>query len=260
MVRALNVGGRRKLEKRIRELEAANERLKEQDRLKTRFVSDVSHELRNPVAVLKLYADLLLRGPSDRQSHYLAIIQEQAGRLARLIDDVLSLSRLEMGTAEPRLVKVEVNPLVAQIVDACQAEAEAARLALIFTPAADSPAVHGEPAQLAQVIANLIGNAIKFTPNGSVEVSIYTADPDVCLQVRDTGIGIEAGDLPYLFDRFYRGNTAVLLDLPGSGLGLSIVKRIVELHGGAIQVESEAGRGTTFTVRLPVWSGYPGSR
>ncbi len=240
---------------RTRELAEANERLTELDRLKSKFVSDVSHELRTPVTNLKLYVELLERGKLDRRAQYMDTLKQQADRLAQLVEDILDLSRLERASAGPVFAPLDLNTLVEQVVAAYAARAEAAGLSLIFEPGADLPPAHGDYNQLTQVVTNLVTNAINYTPAGEVRVSTYPLNNRVCLQVRDTGRGIDPQDMSHLFERFYRGQNASQLDIPGSGLGLAIVKEIVDLHEGRIEVDSRIGEGSTFRVWLPMAPG-----
>ena len=238
---------------RTRELAEANEQLKELDRLKSKFVSDVSHELRTPIANLTMHLNLLERGKPDKRGHYIAVLREQAARLGRLVESILDLSRLEQGAAHPAFEPLDFNALVEQVIAVQHLRAETLGLALIFEPCAHMPAVRGVFDQLAQVVTNLVSNAINYTPSGEVRVSTCcdVERGPVCLQVEDSGIGIDPEDLPHLFDRFYRGQRASQSDIPGSGLGLAIVKEIVESHGGQIEVESQVGRGSRFLVWLP---------
>jgi signal transduction histidine kinase len=216
-------------------------------------VSDVSHELRTPVTNLKLYVELLARGKPEKREQYMQTIMEQANRLAQLVEDILNLSRLELRGASIELGPVELNALVEQVVVAQQPRAEAAGLALSFEPVANLAAVRGERNQLAQVITNLVANAINYTPVGRVRVSTCwdEARRRACLQVEDTGVGIGPADMPHLFERFYRGQQTGQSDIPGNGLGLAITKEIIDLHGGAIEVDSRLGEGSTFRVWLP---------
>ncbi len=237
---------------RTRELAQANERLTELDRLKSKFVSDVSHELRTPITNLKLYLELLARGQPEKRESYLATLKQQTYRLAQLVEDILSLSRLELGRDRVAFAPVDLNAVVAEIVAVHQPQAEAAGVLLCFEPDPYLPPVRGEENQLAQVVTNLVANALNYTKAGHVNVSIRQIDQRVCLCVADTGIGIDSFDLVHLFDRFYRGKRALEMNIPGTGLGLNIVKEIVNLHDGQIEVESEVGKGTTFRVWLPI--------
>lgn len=241
---------------RTRELAAANERLTELDRLKSKFVSDVSHELRTPIANLKLHVELLEHGRAEKRAHYLSVVKQQSRRLGELVDDILNLSRLEMGRERVVLTAVDLNFVVDQIVAAHQPRAEAAGLLLSFVPQPNLRAVRGEVNQLAQVVTNLLINALNYTSTGGVQVSTWQDTIEVCLQIEDTGFGIEPEDLPNIFDRFYRGRGSQRSETPGTGLGLAIVKEIVDLHDGRIEVSSQVKQGTTFKVWLPL---YPGN-
>ena len=244
---------------RTRELAAANERLQDLDRLKSKFVSDVSHELRAPVTNLNLYLNLLERGHLGKRDQYMTVLQEQAARLTQLIEDILDLTRLDRDKPTFAFAPVDVNTLVQQVVTAHQPRAESAGFSLTFDPAPDVPAVHGARNSLAQVVTNLVTNAINYTPAGSVQVRTRAngAPHAVCLEVQDTGIGIDPEDVAHVFERFYRGKRAGQMDIPGTGLGLGIVKEIVDLHGGRIEVESRVGAGSTFRVWLPVAPAAP---
>ncbi len=240
---------------RTQELAAANERLQELDKLKSRFVSDVSHELRTPVTVLKLHLALLAHTtPTEKQSKYLQVLEKQGDRLAQLIEDILDLSRLETGGRRAPFALVSLNDLAAQVIAAHQASAEEKALTLTFTPDTDLPFIMAARNQLAQVVTNLIANALNYTPAGTIEVRTSQSVERrlVCLQVRDTGMGIAPEDRAHLFERFYRGLEMSERNIPGTGLGLAIAKEIVDIHGGLIEVESEVGVGATFRVWLPV--------
>ncbi len=239
---------------RTRELTEANQRLQELDRLKSKFVSDVSHELRTPVTSLSLHAELLESGKPEKRDYYIKILQEQARRLSQLVEDILNLSRLELGAERAQFQPVDLNALVASIVPTHQPSAEVAGLDLTCTLAPDLPLIQSEPNQLAQVITNLVANAINYTRHGQVQVRTYQRDQYAYLEVQDTGLGIDPEDIPHLFDRFYRGQQATRSKIRGTGLGLAIVKEIVDLHGGTITVDSAVGRGSTFRVSLPCHS------
>ena len=236
---------------RTRELAEANERLTELDRLKSKFVSDVSHELRTPIANLKLHVELLEKGRPEKRPLYLKVVDQQARRLAQLVDDILNLSRLEIGRERIAFGSVDLNFVVEQIVMAHQPRAEASGLDLLYEPVV-LPPVRGEVNQLAQVVTNLVANALSYTPAGSVVVRLGQTADEAWLEVADTGFGIDAEDVPNIFDRFYRGRRSQRSETPGTGLGLAIVKEIVDVHGGRIEVESRGKQGTTFRVWLPL--------
>lgn len=240
---------------RTSELAEANEQLKELDALKSQFVSDVSHELRTPVTNLKLYLDLLEHKGPGLLPKYLPILQKQADRLGQLIQDILDLSRLDIrhrtvAGFEP----VDLNNVAQDVIAAHQPRAEVAGLRLTFSAAPDLPLVLGDRNQLAQVVTNLLVNAISYTEQGSIEVqtSECANKKQICLSVKDTGIGIYDDDLSYLFNRFYRGQRARQSNIPGTGLGLAIAQEIVHLHGGHIEVYSVVNQGSTFRVYLPL--------
>ncbi|MBP6471202.1 MAG: GAF domain-containing protein [Chloroflexi bacterium] len=238
---------------RTHELAKANERLQELDRLKSKFVSDVSHELRTPITNLSLYLDLLQRGRQDRRGQYEAILRKQVDRLNSLIDDTLQLSRLDMGKTQMQLAPQDVNKIVAECTAEIQSLAEKAdgvQIVTHFWP--DLPPILGDREQLEVVLENLLQNALAYTPKGVIRVGTQPGSHEtICITVADTGTGIAAADLPHIFERFYRGTAVSQSTLPGTGLGLSIAREIVQKHHGDIQVESQPGNGTTFTVCLP---------
>jgi len=239
---------------RTRELTEAYEQLKDLDRLKSKFVTDVSHELRTPVANIKLYLHLWQRSKPEKHDQYLAVINEQTDRLVSLIENILNLSRLDLGEVKVEFAVVDLNAAVEQVVTAHQSRADVAGLELTFEPGVALPPVRADLNQLAQVITNLVNNAVNYTSKGQVRVSTHldAERGHACLEVQDTGMGIEPEDLPHIFDRFYRGQGTGSSNIPGSGLGLSIVNELVDLHGGEIKVESQVGKGSTFRVWLPL--------
>ncbi|MBX3056690.1 MAG: GAF domain-containing protein [Anaerolineae bacterium] len=245
---------------RTRELETANEQLLELDQLKSRFISEVSHELRTPITNLGLYMDLLAQSKPERQAYYMEVLRRQTDRLTQLVEDILSLSRLELGRDKIELKPVDLNGVVRTAVTSLSLRVAEAGLTLTQKLQPDLPPVHGEPIQLSLVVSHLLHNAIQFTPVGGIVVrtGLNEAGTAVYLQVMDTGAGIPQADRPHLFERFYRGQRATQSNIPGTGLGLAIVKEVADLHGGDIEVESVEGEGTTFTVWLPVaMSGDP---
>lgn len=239
---------------RTRELAEANERLKELDRLKSKFVSDVSHELRTPITSLSLYLDLIERGSPERSERYWAVLRKQTERLNQLIEDILSLSRLQMGKVDATLMPVDLNELVQEMVEVRREDFIATGLSLEFEGDETLPPVSAQPELLSQVVDNLLSNAFNYTDDGVVHVRVFhdSSGESACLSIRDSGAGIEPDDLPHIFERFYRGQFAAQSNIPGTGLGLTIVEEIVNLHQGQIDVSSELGKGTTFRVSLPL--------
>ena len=238
---------------RTRDLAAANDRLQDLDRLKSKFVSDVSHELRSPITNLMLYLNLLERGQPEKRTRYLTTAIEQANRMKQLIEDILDLSRLEREAAAPVLEPIDLNAVLERVVIAQQPRAEAAGLLLTFDAGPGQPLARGDVNQLLQVFTNLISNAISYTPAGEIRITSRAAPSPaenfVCVEVRDTGLGIDPADVPHLFERFYRGQRT--RGIRGTGLGLAIVQEIVVAHGGRLEVDSQVGAGSTFRVYLP---------
>jgi signal transduction histidine kinase len=242
------------LERQARELFDANERLKSLDRLKSKFVSDVTHELRTPVSNLTIYLEMLEHGNPEKKDRYMAVLQEETDRLSQLVTDVLNLSRMEMGTTRVEFAWIDLNQVATEVVLANQLRAEARGFEIIFEPTKGLPLVWGDRNQLKMAISNLVGNAINYTSNGWIKVGTYLDHKQdrVILFVQDTGMGIDQDDIPHVFDRFYRGQQASQSTIPGTGLGLSITKEILNLHYGGVDVKSELGKGSTFTVHIPL--------
>lgn len=228
-------------------------RLKELDRMKTEFVSTVSHELRTPLTNIKLYLSLLRNGKPANRAAYLDTLEQESNRLNALVAKVLDLSRLDSQAAQyaPEAT-ADLNQLVRRI--SRQYEPMLAGRQLVLTHQLDpaGPWVQGDADMLTQVIVNLLGNAINYTQvGGTIRLATLAAEDHVTLSVSDNGPGIPAADHENIFKRFYRGSAGKESNAPGTGLGLAIVKEIVEQHGGAIELQSEAGAGATFNIMLP---------
>jgi PAS domain S-box-containing protein len=237
-------------------IQADISQLKELERMKDRFVSNVSHELRTPITNLNLYLDLLERGPLEKRDKYMATLRREVKRLYQLIEDLLSLSRLDVGTVQAKLTPLDINQPAAQLVRDRMALAGFQGLILSEDLGEDLPLAMADEKMLTQVITNLMTNAMNYTPAGGL-VTVKTAaqrheDSDwVTLTVRDTGYGISPEDQEHLFERFFRGQAAQETGAPGTGLGLAICKEIIDRHQGRITAESSLGRGSEFTVWLP---------
>jgi signal transduction histidine kinase len=242
------------LEDQARELAKVNLRLTELDSLKSKFVSDVSHELRTPISNLTIYLEMLESAKPDRRQRYRTVLQEETRRLDKLVSDILDLSRMEMGTTKVEFDWIDFNKIAQQVVLANQPRAEAKDLSITFDADENLPQVWGDANQINQAINNLVGNAVNYTTVGNVSIRTFldAESQHLCLQVADTGFGIRDKDKPHLFERFYRGEQAGQSTIPGTGLGLAITKEIVDGHRGRIEVESEVGLGTTFTIYLPL--------
>ena len=244
-----------RVQARTQELAEANEQLKSLDRLKSKFVSDVSHELRNPITNLTLYLELLEFAKQEKRPQYFGILRTQIRRLSNLVEEILTLSRLENNNYRHLYETVDLNHLIQQLIEVHEPRAENKQLEIQFTPATTLPPVWGEPNQLTQVITNLLDNALNYTEEGHIKIKtmLYQAEnqPGVMLTVTDSGIGIPEEDLPHVFERFYRGTMINRDAIAGTGLGLGIVHEIVTLHNGRISIDSTLNEGTTFTVCLP---------
>lgn len=250
------------LEERVRqrtqELERANAQLLELDRLKTDFVSTVTHELRTPITNILLYLDLARRTDSEvKRARYFDVLKSESARLGRLIEEVLTLSRLDRGVTPSEREPHPIDALLAEVCTAHQARAEAKGVRLDHEPDPTLPAVPIEQTQIHQVLTNLVGNAVAYTPPGGC-VRLSTARTQVGdrhfvgAAVHNTGTYIPPEEMQHLFQRFYRGAVGRASGESGTGLGLAISKQIVELHHGWIEVESSPEDGTTFTAWLPL--------
>jgi PAS domain S-box-containing protein len=245
------------LSEREAALEVANMQLKELDRMKSQFVSNVSHELRTPITTIKLYASLLRRGPPERRDQYLAALEQEANRQAHLIDGILRVSHIESGRLDLQCTVQALNDLAVPSVASRRDLAAEKGVTLACSPLNPGPQVSVDRERMLEVIDNLVENALWYTPSGGcVRVTTGTAEAEsrtwATLIVADNGIGIPEDELPRIFGRFFRGEKPQEMQLPGTGLGLAIVKDIVELHGGQVTVASQVGKGSTFTVWLPL--------
>jgi len=257
-IEELNQGLERHVEERTAELQQAYEELQELDRLKSQFLAHVSHELRSPLTSIKGFAENILAGVTgsitDKQQRCLQRIQANSNRLARMISDLLDRARLEAGKMEVILSEVPLALLAKECIEELMPQAAEKQQSLILDCPDDALTVHADVDKMSQILINLLVNAIKYTPHeGSVCVTLIRLDARCArLTVKDTGEGIPATDLPDLFQPFFRVNRRHKTHVKGLGLGLSIVKQLVDLQNGAITVTSEVGKGTTFHVDLPL--------
>jgi signal transduction histidine kinase/DNA-binding response OmpR family regulator len=223
------------------------------ERVKNEFISTASHDLKNPIMTISGFSQLIPKiGPLDqKQLEFVEHIQSAAEHMQELVQNLLDLAKMDMGV-ELRQETIDVNALIAEITDEFQPQTEAKEQTLRLEKANDQPRVQGDALQLRQALRNLVGNAIKYTPvAGSIDLSVKADDAMVTICVKDTGYGIPADDLPFIFDRFYRVRNEAVRNIEGNGLGLAIVKSIIEKHGGQISVASEPGKGSCFTFSLP---------
>jgi signal transduction histidine kinase len=225
------------------------------NRLKDEFVATLSHELRTPLNALLGWADLLRSGrlSPERQREAVDAIHRTALAQAQLTNDLVDVSRAVSGKFRLRPQDVDLGAVVQAATETFRLAAESKGLRLQCDIAPRLPRVVADPDRVQQIVYNLVGNAVKFTASGSIDVAARAEGDWLALTVRDTGIGIRPSFLPYVFDRFRQADGSVSREFGGLGLGLSIVRALVELHGGTVVAASEGeGRGSTFTVRMPV--------
>jgi len=272
----------RQLEETVHRLQAANEKLKELDGMKSSFLSMISHELRAPLTVAKGYIDLAeseSAGKNERVREFLHVAADNCKHLAQMIDDLLDISRMEAGRYKIDPQPTRMGKLITQAVASLTGAAAGKGVTLQAHVPADLPLVHADPVRILQVLTNLLNNAIKFTPEGgkiTVTASLATANhrPPTAVQlpsavggrppalsqvegsavvitVTDTGIGIPPHELEAIFDKFYQVQRAAEPEPRGVGLGLAICREIVALHGGRIWAESDGQHGSVFRFTLP---------
>ncbi|MDD2321200.1 MAG: ATP-binding protein [Geobacteraceae bacterium] len=230
--------------------------LKHLEKIRKDFVANVSHELRTPVSVIKGYAETILAEgkdlPPEKLRHFTGIIHSHADRLAHLISDLLTLSRIESGAMTLEPVPVNLVTAVNRVSQLLEQKACAREITLQRTESFEMTAdILADPDKLEQVLINLLDNAIKFTPaGGTVTVNALDLGEKIRIEVTDTGTGIPPKDIPRIFERFYRVDAARSREMGGTGLGLSIVKHIVQAHGESVAVESTVGKGSTFSFTM----------
>ncbi len=235
----------------------AVQQLQEIDQVKDSFVSSVSHELRTPITSISGYLEMLAEGDFGElnadQRKAIERVGNNSQRLLTLIDELLTLSRMQSPEVEPVLADLDLRDVVRQAVDVIAPTASARRQELELGLPEECVPVSGDAEMLERLVVNLVSNAVKFTPErGQVEVRVDLDDQTTTLVVSDDGIGIPAEEQSRLFTRFFRASTAQDSAVPGTGLGLAIARRVVELHDGTIAIESAPGQGTTVVVRLPL--------
>ncbi|MCL5055144.1 MAG: ATP-binding protein [Firmicutes bacterium] len=222
--------------------------------LKTEFLSSISHELRTPLTSIKAYSETLInlldRLPLETRMECLKIIDSEADRLARLLDDLLDFSRMESGKLKLALQEINLVELIEQVVSQMKFDSSKHSIAVNF-PFIKAP-ILADPDRIKQALINLFSNAIKYSPEGGkIECAIKDEGDSFSVFVKDSGIGIPSETLPHIFEKFYRGEGPEMIKIRGTGLGLSITKAIVEAHGGKIDAESQVGKGTIISFILP---------
>ena len=233
--------------------------LRRLERMRTEFIANVSHELRTPLTAIHGYLETLLGGALEEPEHarkFLEIVFRHTERLGRLLDDLTDLSNIELGRVSLRVAPVDLAEIAESVIDIIRPKARAGGVTLDARLPADLPAVQADHDRLAQILINVVDNAVKYTPEGGRVTVAAEAGPggQVAVRVADTGIGIPASDLPRITERFYRVDKARSRELGGTGLGLAIVKHLVLAHGGELRIDSRPGEGTVVAFTLPISS------
>ena len=229
--------------------------LKQTDKVRRDFVANVSHELRTPLSILRGYIETLLDNPqtSDKElSRILRVMERHSKRLGLLVDDLLTLAHLESRSAGLQFSAVQLAELFQSVIRDWEKKLAEKQLKVVVDLSPDARTIRADETRLHEVLYNLLDNALKYSrENGEIRLRAAQHGPEIVLSVTDNGIGITKGDLPRIFERFYRADKARSRELGGTGLGLAIVKHIAQLHGGRVEAESELGKGTTIRVILP---------
>jgi signal transduction histidine kinase len=247
---------------RTARLEVALDQARAAEKLKTQFVSDVSHELRTPLSNIRLYLDLLADGPTERYERYLETLSRETDRLVALIEDLLTISRLDTGSVILNIRALDLNELALALVEDRQQLFREKEINLQVDLDEDLPDVAADERMISQVLGNLMTNAMHYTPSGG-SVRISTIGPGMegvsyaTLIVEDTGLGIPEDEQDRIFERFYRGTASREVGSPGTGLGLAICKEILTQHGGTIRFNSQLNEGTQFTIEIPLYTEDP---
>jgi two-component system phosphate regulon sensor histidine kinase PhoR len=237
--------------------------LRKLELVRTEFVANVSHELRTPLTAIQGYLETLLGGALEEPQHarrFLEIAFRHTERLGRLINDLTDLSNIELNKVKLALEPVAVDAVIDSVLAIIQPRADAGRVTLTADVARDLPPAHADRDRLAQILINLVDNAVKYTPAGgrvTVRAAAAVGGGALVIDVADTGIGIPPADLPRITERFYRVDKARSRELGGTGLGLAIVKHLVIAHGGELSIESRQGEGTTVHFTVPSTASAP---
>lgn len=250
-----------KVAERTEELTTANAQLAQASEQKSRFLANANHELRTPLSSIIGYARLIKRETEGQittlQQENLDDLMRNAERLMRLIDTLLDFAKIEAGKIDIKVDPVRIDELIVSVTATVEPMLNKDNVRLVCDLPDSIAPFYTDSEKLRQIMLNLLSNAIKFTERGEIRISARQVDADIRLAVDDTGVGIDQADINHIFDEFDRGSSANNGRYPGTGLGLAIVKRLVDLLGGSVAVESELGKGSTFTVTLPVHRGQP---
>jgi signal transduction histidine kinase len=249
-------------------LERANQELRKIDAMKSEFVSVASHELRTPLAAIKNAVQLMLSGKTgeinENQAKFLSMAERNINRLTNILNDLLNLSRIESGKIELKFEKVALERVLELTASSLKPQADVKSIQIELEVPEQLPTVYADQEKIEQILTNLIGNSIKFTPEGGkilITAKLFLKEREgaygdfVAVSVKDTGIGIPPEHLESIFEKFHQVESSLHRSVSGTGLGLAITKGLVEAHQGKISVESEVGKGSTFTFTLPISEG-----
>ncbi len=236
-------------------------REREVDRMKTELVSMVAHELRSPLTSIRGFSELLMDPDLDRDQvrEFASIIHEETSRLSELVNKFLDISRLESGKLQPQKEDLDLAEVVTSVVGSHGSLAQEKNITVEWEHRDGLPTIRADRQMMTQLVLNLFSNAVKYSPAGSrVRLDVHKRGRELVLSVEDEGYGIPKKDLPHIFNKFYRASNVDSSEngAQGSGLGLALVQRIVQMHGGRIRVQSEVGKGTTFRVYFPLTEGH----
>ena len=256
-IRRFNITLQEEVERATSDLQSANEKLKILDKAKDEFLSLASHELRTPMTAIKSYVWMVLNCKTGVQNptsqKYLQLVFDSTQRLINLVNDMLDISRIESGKVQLRLEPFAVSDLMYQVMEEFKARAADKKITLALDPIQPLPSLTADRDKVLQVLENLVGNALKFTPSeGKITLTVARKENFIEFSVNDTGKGIAEADFPKLFTKFERGAPLTTLSEPGTGLGLYLCKQYVQLHKGTINVKSKVDQGSTFSFTLPL--------
>jgi signal transduction histidine kinase len=236
-------------------LKAANEKLQELDRLKSMFIASMSHELRTPLNAIIGFTGILLQGLAgplnDEQQHQLGMVKSSSLHLLDLITDIIDISKIEANKISLNRESFDLSKMALEVLESFRPEAERKSLKLDIT-APEKLRVESDKRRVRQILMNLMGNAVKFTPGGAVSVTVKKNEGDALVAVRDTGPGVRAADMAKLFQYFSQITSKDRPHNEGTGLGLYLSKKLATILGGDIMVDSEFGKGSVFTMMLPL--------
>ncbi|KAA3660954.1 MAG: PAS domain S-box protein [Chloroflexi bacterium] len=258
LLQEINIDLEKRVIERTEALQTANTRLRVLDEFKTRLIDNISHEFRTPISNIVLYLDLLSRSDPERHEKYLQVIHNQTNRLRTLVENVVEVSQLEMMKANAQYGPVNLAEVVQNQINLQRSLLTSTGLQLQTNIYDNNCLIQGNVPQLAYMVDNLLKNAFLYTNEGEIEIAVYHdySTNNVVLEVSDTGIGISNEDLPNIFDQFFRGDLVLQSNIAGIGLGLYVVKEVVELHEGEVVIVPGDEVGTTFRVTIPACDNF----